>query len=75
MNATEIPPLVLDGLHVDSCDMPVIIIWGNRETSRFFTPAAANAACIAALYLKQDSRMHGARIFEWDGTAWKQMSV
>lgn len=74
MSETEIPPLRVDGLRFEPCDMPVMLVWGNREASHFFSLEAANAALIAARHLEQDSRVHGARVFEWDGTAWTQMT-
>ena len=75
MNASEIQPLRVDGLRFESCGMPVLLVWGNHEASHFFSLQAAKAALIAARYLKQDSRVQGARVFEWDGTAWAQIAL
>ena len=72
MNGTEIPPLVVDDLRIDSNGMPVIVLWGNKEASRFFTLAAAKASIVAAGYLKHDSRVQGVRVYEWDGKEWRQ---
>ncbi len=73
MSGTDTPPLQVDGLCIEAHNMPVIVVWGNLEASRYFTLAAANAALTAEYYLNGSARSRGARIFEWDGTAWSEI--
>lgn len=75
MNATGIPPLLVDDLRIEAHDMTVIVVWGNKESSRFVTLAGAKAAVHADYYTKKDSRSHGAKVFEWNGTAWNQTAL
>lgn len=73
MNATGIPPLQVDDLRIAAHEMPVIVVWGNKETSRFVTLAGAKAAVHAELYTKKDSRSRGSKVFEWNGKAWNEI--
>ena len=75
MNAAGIPPLLVDDLRIEAHDMTVIVVWGNKESSRFVTLAGAKAAVNAEYYTKEDSRSRGAKIFEWNGTVWNQMAL
>ncbi len=75
MSATDTPPLQVDGLFIEAHNMPVIVVWGNLEASRFFTLAAANAALTAEYYVNGRVRSHDARIFGWDGKVWSQITI
>ena len=68
----EIPPLVVDDLQIPSRHMPIMVVWGSRESTGFLSLPDAKAAIVAEHRDQKDSRAHGARIFTWDGTAWKQ---
>ncbi len=75
MKATRIPPLMLADVQIEAHEMPVIVVWGNKESSRFVTLAGAKAAVNAESYTKEDSRARGAKVFEWNGTAWNQIPL
>jgi YesN/AraC family two-component response regulator len=68
----SIPPLTVDDLQINAHGMPVRVLWSNRESTGFLTVAAAKTAILTEYHLPDRSRARHARLFTWDGIAWKQ---
>jgi hypothetical protein len=75
MKADDLPALIIGEYHFEPNGMPVLLVWGNRDVSRFLGTQAAKSALLAERYIKKHLRSEGAQVFVWNGEEWKTVSA
>ena len=70
-NEVEIPPLNVDGVSIDPHNRPVLVIWHDLRSARFYTNEDAIRE-IEREFFAGKPWAKGARMFVWRGVAWTQ---
>jgi hypothetical protein len=75
MTELKLPNLTVGDVQVQPKGMPVLLVWGNQEVSRFLRPESAKSAFMIEHYITKNRRWVGAHIFSWDGLAWQELAL
>jgi hypothetical protein len=67
----NIPPLVLNGVPFEPHERNVLVVWGNRKKSAFYTVSDAKKS-IEKERAAGKERASDVRVFAWNGETWTQ---
>ena len=75
MTKFKFPTLTVGGVQIEPMGMPILLIWGNQEISRFLKAESAKSAFMVEHYIRKTRRWAGAHIFSWDGAVWQELAL